>query len=337
LLLTIDIKFNFEINPLTHMNDLFLNTFLSVFQGIAKIFIIAGIAGILVWRKVIKQSFIDGLSNIMVYAFLPAMIFSTIISGFNPQQEKYWWTLPLAAIIITLAGLGISALTFIPDFKKHRNILPLSCMPNAAYLVLPIGEFLYPDQFEKFAVYCFLIVLGLNPVFWSVGLYFVTDRKKGDFQWKQLLTPPFIINIISVLIVLSSLHKHIPTLVIDSIDLLGKATVPSATFILGATLVSTLKTLPGFWETFRITFVKFVIIPLMSIAILYILGTYKKNALLADEMIIQSAAAPATALIIQVRTFGGDLKKIGGITFISYLITLFAIPLWLTVWKILTN
>jgi predicted permease len=66
------------------------------------------------------------------------------------------------------------------------------------------------------------------------------------------------------------------------------------------------------------------------------LRTYKTNPLLADEMIIQSAAAPATALILQVRTYGGDLKKIGGITFISYLITLIAIPLWLTVWKILT-
>src|SRR4030042_1531302 len=256
------------------MSDLFLNTFLSVFQGIIKIFIIAGIAGILVWKKVIQQSFIDGLSNIMVYAFLPSMIFSTIISGFNPHQEKYWWIIPLAAIIVTFAGLGIAALMFIPDFKKHRNILPLSSMPNAAYLVLPIGEFLYPDQFEQFAVYCFLVVLGLNPVFWTIGLYLVTGRKRSDFQWKQLLTPPFIVN--------------------------------------------------------------FIILPVISIAILYVLKTYKTNPLLADEMIIQSAAAPATALIIQVRTYGGDLKKMGGITFISYLITLIAIPVWLTVWKMIT-
>jgi hypothetical protein len=318
------------------MNDLFTNTFLSVFQGIIKIFFIAGIAGILVWRKVIRQSFIDGLSNIMVYAFLPAMIFSTIISGFNPQQERYWWIIPLAAIIVTLAGLGIAALAFIPDFKKHRNILPLACMPNAAYLVLPIGEFLYPDQFEQFAVYCFLVVLGLNPVFWTVGLFFVTGRKKADFHWKQLLTPPFLVNIISILIVLSAVHKYIPPVLTDSIDMLGQATVPSATFILGATLASTLKSLPGFWITLRITFVKFVVVPVMVILILLALKVHKTNILLADEMVIQSAAAPATALIIQARTFGGDIKKIGGVTFVSYLITMIAIPVWLTVWKIIT-
>jgi predicted permease len=319
------------------MNDLFLNTFLSVFQGIIKIFIIAGIAGILVWKKVIRQNFIDGLSNIMVYAFLPSMIFSTIISGFDPHKERYWWIIPLMAIAITIAGLGIAALMFIRDFKQHRNILPLACMPNAAYLVLPIGEFLYPDQFEKFAVYCFLVVLGLNPVFWTVGLYFVTGRKKSDFQWKQLLTPPFIVNILSILIVLSNLHKFIPVIITDSIDLLGKATVPSATFILGATLASTLKSLPNFWVTFRVTFIKFIIIPAMVIFVLLSLGVHKTNPLLADEMIIQSAAAPATALIIQVRTYGGDIKKIGGITFISYLVTLIAIPIWLTVWRMITS
>lgn len=319
------------------MDDLFLKTFLSVFQGIIKIFIIGGIAGLLVWRKVILQSVIDGLSKITVYVFLPCLTFSTIISGFNPQQERYWWIIPVAVIIVIIAGMGIISLMFIPDFKRHRNILPLSCMQNAAYLVLPIGEFIYPDQFEQFAVYCFLIVLGLNPVLWTVGLYFVTGRKKKDFEWRQLLTPPFIVNIISILFVLSSVHKYIPALLTGSIDMLGKATVPSATFILGATLASTIKSLPGFWETFRIIFVKFIILPLMVVAILLALHVHKINPLLADVMIIQSAAAPATALILQVRTYGGDLKKIGGIIFISYIITLFAIPLWLTVWKIITS
>jgi predicted permease len=317
------------------MNDLFLNTFLSVFKGIIKIFIIGGIAGLLVWRKVILQSFVDGLSNITVYVFLPCLIFSTIISGFNPHQERYWWIIPIAVIIVILAGMGIASLMFIPDFKRHRNVLPLASMQNAAYLVLPIGEFIYPDQFEHFAVYCFLIVIGLNPVLWTIGLYFVTGQKRSDFLWRQLLTPPFVVNIVSIILVLTSVHKFIPVIFTDSIGMLGKATVPSATFILGATLASVVKSLPGFWVTFRIIFVKFVLLPGIAILILYTLKVNETNPLLADIMVIQSAAAPATAFILQVRTYGGDLQKIGGITFISYFVTLIAIPVWLTVWKMI--
>jgi predicted permease len=319
------------------MNDLFLNTFLSVFKGIIKIFIIGGIAGLLVWRKVILQSAIDGLSKITVYVFLPCLTFSTIISGFNPQQEKYWWIIPVASIAIILAVTGITALMFIPDYKQHRNVLPLSSMQNAAYLVLPIGEFLYPQQFDQFAVYCFLIVLGLNPVLWTIGLYFVTGKKRSDFQLRQLLTPPFVTNVISIVLVLTKVHKFIPVLFTDSIEMLGKATVPSATFILGATLATVMKSLPKFWVTFRISFAKFVILPGLTILILYVLKVNYANPLLADLLIIQSAAAPATAFILQIRTYGGDLQKIGGITFISYFITLFAIPIWLTIWKIISN
>lgn len=318
------------------MNDLFLNTFLSVFQGIIKIFIIGFIAGLLVWKKVILPGVIDGLSNITVYVFLPCLTFSTIISGFNPHQEKYWWIIPVAVIVVILTVMIIASLMFIPDFKRHRNVLPLSVMQNAAYLVLPIGEFVYPDQFEQFAVYCFLVVLGLNPILWTIGLYFVTDQKRSDFQWRQLLTPPFVVNIISIILVLTSVHKFIPVIFTDSIEMLGKATVPSANFILGATLASVMKSLPGFWVTFRINFVKFVLLPGITILILYTLKVNETNPLLGDIMVIQSAAAPATAFILQVRTYGGDLQKVGGITFISYFVTLIAIPIWLTVWKMIT-
>lgn len=318
------------------MNDLFLNTFLTVFQGIFKIFIIGGIAGLLVWRKVITESMIDGLAKITVYVFLPCLIFSSIISDFNPQQERYWWIIPIAVIVITIAGMGIASLLFIPDFKQHRNVLPLSSMQNAAYLVLPIGEFIYPGQFEQFAVYCFLVVLGLNPVLWTIGLYFVTNQKRSDFQWSQLLSPPFLVNIISIIFVLSTVHRFIPAMLNDSIGMLGKATVPSATFILGATLAVALKSLPGFWVTFRIIFIKFVLLPGIVILILYALHVNETNPLLADVLVIQSAAAPATAFILQVRTYNGDLQKIGGITFISYFVILIAIPLWLTVWRMIT-
>ena len=68
------------------MNDLFISTFLSVFQGLAKIFIIGLVAGLLVWKKILSQQHVDALSKITVYFFLPCLIFSTIFSNFNPED-----------------------------------------------------------------------------------------------------------------------------------------------------------------------------------------------------------------------------------------------------------
>jgi len=316
------------------MNDLFLNTFLSVFQGIIKIFLIGAVAGVLVWRKIIKQEHIDGLSAITVIIFLPCLIFSTITSGFHPDQLKFWWLIPVGVIIITSAGIGISAVLFIPDLKKHKNILPLSSINNAAYLILPIGEFVYSDQFDQFAVYCFIVVLGMSPMLWSAGIFFVTENK--TLNLRQLIKPPFIANILALVLVLARVQNYTPPVIFDSVEMLGKATVPAATFILGATLAGTFRELPGFSETFRITLVKFVIIPVLVIILLKTFSLNETHPLLADVLIIQAAAAPATGFILQVRTYGGNLKKVGGIIFISYFVTLIAIPVWLTVWKMIT-
>jgi predicted permease len=319
------------------MNDIFLNTFIPVFNGIIKIFIIGGIAGVLVWRKIINENIINGLSLITVYVFLPALIFTTITSSFDPSQIPFWWLIPIGMVAVGIVVMAFSALLFIPDYKKHRDTLPLTSMQNALYLVLPIGEFVFREQFDEFAVYCFLIVLGVSPLYWSVGIYFITGKENSERQWRHLLNMPFLVNIISILFVLTRANRHIPDLITDSLQMLGEATVPVATFILGATLATVIRKLPGFWVTFRICFMKFIFMPALVIFILYVFRIYENQPLLCDVLVIQSAAAPATALILQVRAFGGNLNKIGGITFISYFITLLAIPLWLTAWKMIIS
>jgi len=117
--------------------------------------------------------------------------------------------------------------------------------------------------------------------------------------------------------------------------MLGNATVPVATFILGATLVMSIHKIPPFWDTFRIVFVKFVILPVLMITALYLLHTGEKYPLLAQVLVLQAATAPATSHILMVRTYGGDIGKVGGITFVSYIVCLFAIPFWLTVWNVI--
>jgi len=319
----------------SHMNDLFISTFLSIFQGLAKIFIIALVAGLLVWKKILTQQHVDALSRITVYFFLPCLIFSTIFSSFNPQDLPLWWTIPFGVILFCTAGAGIGALLFVRKLKSVRNILPLAGMQNAAYLILPIGEFVYKDQFDQFALYCFLIVLGISPLLWTLGYILITDKRGRDLRLRNILTPPFVANLLAILLVLSRMNRFVPELLADTISFTGRATVPAATLILGATLATVFRSLPRWHETLRILFVKFLVMPAMVIGFLLLIGLRETHPLLSDVFVIQAASAPATAFIIQVRTYGGDLKRVGGTIFISYFVVLIAIPLWLSIWKLL--
>ncbi len=318
------------------MNDVFWLTSESVFGAMLRIFFIMFFAGFLVRKKIISSEQVAGLSKVTVYVLLPALIFSNNLLNFKPENDPNWWILPLLGAGMTLAGLGIAYLLYLPDWQKGKNMLPLSSMQNAAYLVLPVVQILYPDKFPVFALFVFLYIIGVNPLMWSIGKALVTSGQ-GDnvrFKWLDFVSPPLVVNIIAITIVLLSVQHIVPDFVVDSAKLLGDATVPIATFVLGATLGGiSLRKWPPFWDILRVTAVKYLILPALTIFVLFYFKVYDTNPLLADFLVIQSAVAPATAIILQVKTYGGDEQKIGGMMLISYLICLFALPLWLAYWK----
>ncbi|MCB8999632.1 MAG: AEC family transporter [Bacteroidales bacterium] len=315
------------------MESFFTGTFFSIFQAIFKVFLIASLAGYMSYKKVFTEEFIDGLSVLVVRVFLPLQIFATIMKSFDPAAQTYWWYAPLVAMALAFGGLIFSGLLFARNIKEKKSLFPLAGMQNAVYLALPIGEFAFKDQFPEFSLICFLVLMGLNPIMWSVGKILITKDGKNGSLFKKIVTPPFIASLLGILLVLTGGKRFVPEILVDASRMLGNATVPVATFVLGSTLAMSMRKIPPFWDTFRIVFVKFIILPAATVAALYFLKTGQSYPLLAQVLILQSATAPATAHILMVRTYGGDIGKVGGIIFVSYIVCLFAIPFWLMVWN----
>jgi hypothetical protein len=209
-------------------------------------------------------------------------------------------------------------------------------MQNAGYLALPLGQAIYPEQFDRYALYTFLIIMGLNPVLWSVGKYLSTGGHLIKFSWKQFVTPPFIANLLGILFVVSGLHHFIPKVVGNAIELTGTATVPIANFILGAVLGGiSLKMWPSFSDTLRVLSVKFLIIPLVSVMVMVMLNVKVINPLMSDVILIQAVSPPAIAILIQIRNYGGDAQKSGSLMLISYIACLVVIPVWMSIWSLI--
>jgi malate permease and related proteins len=317
------------------MHSFFAGTFFTIFQAILKVFLIAGLAGYMSYKKFFTEEFIDGLSVLIVRVTLPLQMFATIMKSFDPGAQAYWWAAPLVGMGLAFGGLLFSSVLFAGSIKEKKSLFPLSGMQNAVYLALPIGEFAFRDQFPEFSLICFLVLMGLNPVMWSVGKMLITTESENKSLLNKIVTPPLIASILGILLVLSGGKKFVPVIIVDAAAMLGNATVPVATFVLGSTLIMSIRKIPPFWDTFRIIFVKFIILPALTITVLYFMNTGEKYPLLAQVLILQSATAPATAHILMVRTYRGDIGKVGGIIFVSYLVCLFAIPFWLAVWNTL--
>ncbi len=318
------------------MDKIFILTAQSVFGAMLRIFVIMFAAGYLVRKKVITKDQISGISKFTVLILLPSLIFSNNVLHFHPETDPAWWTLPLIGALMTLGGLAIAFVFYLPDWKKNKNMLPLSSMQNAAYLILPVVQILYPKDFPQYALYVFLYIIGVTPLMWSIGKVLITSsaENKNPFKLSDLLTPPLIANLLSIFLVLLSFKKYVPEVVIDATKLLGEGTVPVATFILGATLGSiSFKKFPPLIDILRVNIVKFILIPVITIIILYYFRIYESKPVLAVFLVLESAAAPATSLILQIKAYGGNTQKVGSMMIIAYLICLIALPFWLAYWN----
>jgi len=316
------------------MHQVFLSAFSGTLAALLPVALVIVTAGLLIRFGLLNDNHISSLSSATVVLFLPCLIFSKIVTTFDPSALPLWWLLPLAAVAMPAVGLALGSLAFLPRLRQKRNLLPLASMQNAGYLVLPVGLALEPERFDVFAVYCFLFILGFNPVLWSVGKLLATDDRGGN-GWRGLLTPPLIANVVAVTAVFTGAAAAIPSAVLNAVDLVGQAAVPVATVILGAVLGTVrLNLRRHLADALRVLAVKYVALPLLVIGALLLLGVHGSNPLLARFFVLEASAAPAAGIILQVRAYGGDEDTIGSLTFVAYAACIISMPLWLSLWEL---
>lgn len=318
------------------MQAVFQDSFFSVLQ----IFLAVLIGGAVVRLRLITQEHIKGLSVATVEVFLPCLMFSNITRHFNPGEMEYWWVIPLSGVAMALFGLGMGALVFCRSFRENRNMIALAGLHNAGYLVLPIGKALYPDRFDgEFSVMCFLFIMGFSPLLWSIGKALSTSTNDGPrekWNWRGLVTPPLVATLLAIVLVMVGIARRIPETALMPISLLGEAAVPVATFILGASLGGvSLRFQHHMWDISRALAVKLFLLPLVAVAILYALGMHNSTSLMGPMLVLQAASAPATALILQIRRYGGHEDKVGAGLLVAYLLCMFTIPFWYATWETL--
>lgn len=312
---------------------MFIQTGVTVFNAIFQLFLISLLAGVLVKKRVISKPEIKILSGITVNVFLPSLIMAKTLTTFKPAEVSNWWILLLAGFLIILIGFLFSYILFGFKYEK-RPLMALSGLQNGIYIVLPIGQILFPDQFDMFALYGFILIIGLNVLMWSLGKVMISGDRNSRIQLKDFVTPPIIAIMISLFAVFTNLSLFIPENLISAMDLLGQGTIPLAVFILGATIgTMSFKKMPPFKDVFIVTLVKFILLPLTVFGILYYGGFQSTMPLFCSMMIIQASSPPATNLILVVENYGGDTQSISSMMLIQYMVCIVAMPLWIAAWQ----
>jgi predicted permease len=312
----------------------FFTTFFIVFKSIGMILMIALIAAIMARHSVISENGVKQLSDITIKLLLPCFIFASIVGNLDIEKFPDWWVIPILAITTLGIGLVVSFVVFYRKRKSHKYLIPLSAMMNTGYFILPLGKVIYPDDFDHFSLYVSLYILGSSPVIWSIGKLLMTEQSEKPMKMlKGAITPPLMATILAVFVVLSGTRQYVSGFVLDSATMVGQATVPLATIILGATLGHVdFRERYSFKDLTHVVFIRLLIIPaiiFIAISGISILHVYPN---LGDVIIIESASPAATALVLQAQSYGGNQKSTGIIMFASYILCIITVPFWLALW-----
>ncbi len=315
----------------------FVSAFLATFGAILDIFFVIACAGFLVRKGIVTQAHVSGLVAVTVNVFLPALMFSNVVTTFDPKAFSFWWVIPLSAVAMSGVGFGMAVLVFWRRLREAKDLLPLVGLQNAGYLVLPVGLRLFPDRFETFALYTFLFIMGINPVLWSVGPLLASERG-ATRGWRGLVTPPFVSSLLGITCAALGARPLIPGVLMNAATLMGQAAVPVATFALGAILGGVPCCVHRFAKDASVVgLLKLIVQPAVVMAVLGGLGIHRGNDLLADFYVIQAGSAPATGIILQVRAYGGDEGKIGSVMLVAYALCALTLPLCLVSWWALAS
>ncbi len=304
--------------------------FYSIISAILKIFFLLALGYFLYTKRLIKKETADGLSNILIWACVPALIFTKIISTFNPVDFPKWWILPISSITMAFIGLGLGYLFQKPfrDFNARREFM-LSCtFQNSGYLPMTLVVFACTGVFcDKMLVYIFLFLVGFNLIIWSFAPAFLSKNLKGNFRFKAILNPPVIATIVSIVWVFLMPHNKLHNVIYDPLVMLGNSSFPLALVVLGVYLAE----YKGFhsenWKALSsCLFTKLIFLPLF----VFILVRYLPIGHdLKFFILLESTMPVAVSMVVIGQYAGADNKFLSGAIFYSHLFAIFTIPLWL--------
>jgi len=313
----------------------FFTTFITTGTAIAKLLIL-GLAGYILLRKnIVTERGFQGLSRVVVSLTLPCLIFSNILTKFDPTALPRWWLFPItgaaAGSILLLAGYGVSRLIRV-DGRHRGHFMCMLAFQNAGYIPLPLAAALLSSgEKEIVFMYIFLLSMGLSPVMWSIGAGLISGHlRKGNINIRAVITPPFVATTLSVAFVLVGLVNHIPDLLLSTLSMTGDITIPLIMITLGG-ILGGMKS-QGSRDNKALAsliLMKLIVFPALALLIINLLHP---SRLLGLFLIIQAASPPATALPVMGNHYGVETDFLNRGILYSYLCAIVTIPVYIALY-----
>lgn len=304
------------------------------FKGIMEVFTI-GILGYIIIAGLGKgTAYLDFLSKLLVRITLPCLVFSGLVSNFEPGKIDLWWAFPLLAVTINVAGtLAAGSYVMMDKTVKNRGeFMALVAFQNGTFLPLAFGQvFFGPDKLPHFLNLIFLYNLLQIPTFFTLAVWLVNINTGLRQSLKSLANPPNIATITGLIFALTGTGNIIPESIVRSMAKIGSMSATLATFFIGGVVVTNLmKAKPESWsEPIKASIFKSLIFPVLGCLIVYIIRPPEYIALF---IVLQSSMPSAVMIALIIPKNEAKQKMVAASIVLSSLVSILTIPVFMGIY-----
>jgi predicted permease len=308
-----------------------LPTILSAMFGSAVLLLIGALARRL---GVLRPAFDRAILKVIVRGLMPALVFSVVAGNEKLRDPLRVMMPPLVGFMSILLGFAVAA-AFVRACRRWLGMSPpaertfvfTTGVYNYGYIPIPIVLLLFGD--ETLSV-LFLHNTGIDLAFWTVGVLIMTGHFSGRVLLKAV-NPPSVAIVVGLVCNWSGMSDHIPAEVIDSLNVVGKVSLPLGLLLIGATVTDHLHE-AGLRQGLRViaaaNLLRLGIIPVLFL----VAARFLPCSMDLKRVIVVQAAMPAGVFaIIMARHYHGDTPTAMRVILTTNVICLITAPLWLPV------
>ncbi|AQQ08553.1 auxin efflux carrier [Sedimentisphaera cyanobacteriorum] len=311
-----------------------MQIFITTFEAVAALLLI-GLAGFfLIIRKVIPEKAISVLATIAVDVALPSLVFSKIITSFNPEDMPGWWTRPLWWAGFAAAGTAAAFMVSFASKKSFREEFRSGLVfNNAVFFPLAIITSVFSEE-SPLVTELFLFTL-LFPAFYFAAVNFFFHGSRGaKIPVSKIINPVFAATLTAVTLVLTGLADFVPQFAVHALKLTGRTAAPLLMMILGGSIYIDFRDKGEFKlaESAKFAFAKNIIFPLIALAAVYFLNIPKAVGFM---LVLQAAVPPITSLSVMTERCGGQRHITNQFIFTSFMTSIITIPAFIMLYDML--
>ena len=298
--------------------------FETVFTQVVILFILILLGVILNKVKILNDSAIKGMTDVILYIVTPAAIIKSFIRDYSPQLLKNLGIGIIATFLAHIIFILISLLLIRSRDISRKKVLQFGIIfSNCGYMSLPLLQAVLGDDGVFYGA---TYIAVFQMVIWSYGIFLMGDGLKTVTPKKVLLSPGLIGFLIAFAIFFFEIPM--PTVIREPISYMASLNTPLPMIIIGYHLANSniIKGLTDLNLLFS-TFLKLAVLPIIVTLGFFAFGL--KGTMPLAITICASAPTAAINTMFAVK-FGRDTSLSVTMVSLSTLLSIISMPLIVT-------